>query len=65
MITIGYAFLAGAVTMGFSIAALFFLRFVTLPWAGPGLNDLPAAAWFIPILVAATILGALYYSADA
>jgi uncharacterized membrane protein YqgA involved in biofilm formation len=27
MITIGYAFLAGAVTMGFSIAALFFLRF--------------------------------------
>jgi hypothetical protein len=27
MITIGYAFLAGAVTMGFSIATLFFLRF--------------------------------------
>ena len=27
MITIGYAFVAGAVTMGFSIAALFFLRF--------------------------------------
>jgi len=27
MITIGYAFLAGAVTMGFGVAALFFLRF--------------------------------------
>ena len=27
MITTGYAFVAGAVTMGFSIAALFFLRF--------------------------------------
>lgn len=27
MITIGYAFLAGAVTMGFCTAALFFLRF--------------------------------------
>lgn len=27
MITIGYAFLAGAVTMGFAIASLFFLRF--------------------------------------
>jgi len=43
--------------------ALFFLRFVSLPW--PGLNDLPAAAWFIPILVATTILGTLYYSAEA
>lgn len=27
MITIGYAFIAGAVTMGFATAALFFLRF--------------------------------------
>lgn len=27
MITIGYAFLAGAVTMGFFLATLFFLRF--------------------------------------
>jgi hypothetical protein len=44
---------------------LFFLRFVSLPWPGPGLNDLPVAAWFIPVLVASAILGALYYSAEA
>lgn len=45
--------------------ALFLVRFVSVPWPGPGLSDFPAAAWFLPILVAATVLGARYYSSEA
>jgi hypothetical protein len=45
--------------------ALFFLRFVSVPWPGPALSDFPVAAWFLPILVASTVLGARYYSSEA
>ena len=43
----------------------FHLHYVHLPWSGPSLSQVPAVVWSLPIVIATTLLGALYYASDS
>jgi hypothetical protein len=45
--------------------ALISLRLLRLPGPEASLEGLLASAWFVPVILAGTILGSIYYSRDA
>ena len=62
------AIIGGAVGLAFGVLldylVLFCTRFLGLPWSGPDLNQVPAALWFVPVLMISTALGVYYYSSE-
>ena len=44
---------------------LFHLQYVHLPWSGPSLHQVPLVVWFVPVVIATTFLGAVYYSSES